>query len=70
MTRSLLRAVTFTAFFAAPALVTTALQAMPHEICRARCNRHFNPADFPKWERWDIQKKFDQCMTLCRKSRE
>jgi len=45
-------------------------QAMPEQVCRARCNRHFNPADFPKWERWGIQKKFDQCMALCRTSRE
>jgi hypothetical protein len=70
MKRPLVRLAAAAALLAAPLILSTASQAMPEGVCRARCNRHFNPADYPKWERWGIQKKFDQCMALCRRSRE
>lgn len=70
MKRSPVRLATVAALLAAPLTLSTASQAMPEDVCRARCNRDFNPADYPKWERWGIQKKFDQCMAFFRKKRE
>jgi len=70
MKRHLVRLAAVAAALTGPLVLATASQAMPDQVCRARCNRDFNPADYPKWERWGIQKKFDQCMALCRRSRE
>lgn len=70
MQRPLVRLAVVVALLAAPLTLSTASQAMPEQVCGARCNRDFNPADYPKWERWGVQKKFDQCMALCRRSRE
>jgi hypothetical protein len=36
------------------------------QSCTARCNELFNPADYPKDQRWNIQRQLDQCLRTCR----
>ena len=56
------------ALLVAPLAFIRTSAAMPENVCQARCNRHFNPADYPKEERWKVLKQYEQCMALCRKS--
>jgi hypothetical protein len=53
---------------ASGSLVALLVLPMPSEAasCQARCNQSYDPADYPKDQRWAIQRKLDQCMAACR----
>lgn len=57
------------ALLVAPLVFVRTAAAMPENVCQARCIRHFNPADYPKEERWKVNKQYEECLALCRKSR-
>ena len=56
---------------ASGSLVALLVLSMPSEAasCQARCNQSYDPADYPKDQRWAIQRKLDQCMAVCRSRR-
>ena len=36
------------------------------QSCAARCNELFDPTDYPKEQRWNVQRQLDQCLRTCR----
>jgi hypothetical protein len=36
------------------------------QSCASRCNDLFDPTDYPKDQRWNIQRQLDQCIRTCR----
>ena len=52
---------------AASLLVVGNATAAPDSVCQERCSR-FNPAEFPKDERWKALRQYEQCLATCRRS--
>jgi hypothetical protein len=69
MKRSGIFAIAAAALSAASLLVIEHAAAAPENVCRARCSR-YDPAEFPKEERWRALRQYEQCLATCRRSGE
>jgi hypothetical protein len=67
MKRSGMFAIAAAALLAASMLVAERAAATPENVCRARCSR-YDPAEFPKEERWKALRQYEQCLATCRRS--
>jgi hypothetical protein len=67
MKRSGIFAVAAGGLLAASLLVVENAAAAPENVCRARCSR-YDPAEFPKEERWKALRQYEQCLAACRRS--